>query len=453
MQIARLKNIASKLPPKPGVYFFKDSGGKNLYIGKASSLKSRVLNYTKTAALKAGLANGREDTRIKRMVQMASTLKFIATDSDIEALILESQYIKRYRPMFNVVMRDDKQYFYVGFSRGEFPKIFLTHQPQLVSSTEYKVSGIQNTKYKILNTDYVGPFTDGNAIKTTLRYLRNIFPYCTCKQLHNNYCLNYHIGKCPGFCCLKNSPERSRRIVEKKYEYKNNIKAIRDVLSGKKKSLIKNLEKEMAAKAEEENFEEAIKIRSQLERLQRIFENARVIRDLKISDNILEELKESLGLTKTPHRIEAYDISNIQGTNATGSMVVFENGKPNKNEYRKFKIRTINQANDTAMLREVLERRFNHPEWPYPDLVVIDGGRGQLSSALKVLKDKEINIVALTKDDKHSGIKVTLPNKDQIPLSRLPISVKNLILYIDAEAHRFAINYYRKLHRKSIRPN
>src|SRR3989344_1657275 len=220
MQIARLKNIASKLPPEPGVYFFKDSGGKNLYIGKASSLKSRVLNYTKTAALKAGLANGREDTRIKRMVQMASTLKFIATDSDIEALILESQYIKRYRPMFNVVMRDDKQYFYVGFSRGEFPKIFLTHQPQLVSSTEYKVSGIQNTKYKILNTDYVGPFTDGNAIKTTLRYLRNIFPYCTCKQLHNNYCLNYHIGKCPGFCCLKDSPERSRRIVEKKYEYK-----------------------------------------------------------------------------------------------------------------------------------------------------------------------------------------------------------------------------------------
>ena len=413
----RLKKQIKSLPSKPGIYIFKDGQNKDLYIGKAANLKSRVNSYLKT-----------EDSRIRRMVESAQTLKHLVASSDIEALILESQYIKARKPMFNIMLRDDKQYFYVGFSKDKFPRIFLTHQP---------------TSKK----GYIGPFTDGNALKTTLRYLRGIFPYCTCTQKHNNYCLNYHIGKCPGFCCLKNPEITSKG----RSEYKKSANAVKSVLSGKKLSLIKKLEKEMISQAKADKFEEAIKTRTKLERLQRIFENARLINEFKSLEDVLNSLKNSIGLDRVPQRIEAYDISNIQGQNATCSMIVFENGRPNKNEYRKFKIRTVWQASDTDMLKEVLFRRFNHPEWPLPDLIIIDGGKGQLSVAASITGKLEIATVALTKNAGHKGEKITISNNKSINLSEMPEETRNLILAIDAEAHRFAISYYRKLHRNILR--
>ena len=453
MTTEKLREIVSKLPAYPGIYFFKNANSKSIYIGKASSLKNRILSYLKT-----------EDSRIRKMVTMAKSLKFIVTDSDIEALILESQYIKKYKPMFNIVMRDDKQYGFVAFTKEKFPKIYITHQP----------TKIKNAKIKIVKTDFIGPFTEISALKTTLQYLRKIFPYCTCKQLHNNYCLNYHIGKCFGICCLKQQiPVSSSRFPVSK-EYNKNIKAIKDILAGKKRSLIKKFEKEMLAKAKNENFEDAINIRGKLERLQRVFKNAQIINkmdfyDISKNHKVLELIKRTLHLSKIPSRIEAYDISNIQGTNATGSMVVFDtstslnagNLKPNKNEYRKFKIKGVRGANDTAMIREVLSRRLlNHPEWPSPDLIIIDGGKNQLRAAEAVISNfqfsisnkfsiKQSPIIALTKDKKHKGIKLTTA-KGEMQLSTLPTPVKNLILHIDAEAHRFAINYYRKLHRKLL---
>src|SRR3989344_7064507 len=202
MNQAALKKYIPKLPSNPGIYIFKDAK-KYLYIGKASNLKIRLGSYLKT-----------KDFRIKKMVGLSQTLKFISTKSDIEALILESQLIKKFRPQFNIVMRDDKQYFFVGFSKNEMPRIYLTHQPD--------------------SDKHIGPFTDGNALKTTLRFLRSIFPYCTCNQLHHNYCLNYHIGKCLGFCCLKSGASN-----KEKKTYSNNIKAIGKILSGKKNSFIK----------------------------------------------------------------------------------------------------------------------------------------------------------------------------------------------------------------------
>ena len=217
MTVQYLKKIVSKLPVKPGVYFFRALGGKNIYIGKAAWLRNRVLNYTKT-----------EDSRIQKMIETAKSLKFITTDSDIEALILESQYIKKYRPIFNVVMRDDKQYGFVAFTKEAYPKIYVTHQP---NKPAYKLTGLQ--------ADFIGPFTDIGALKTTLQYLRNIFLYCTCKQLHNNYCLNYHIGKCPGFCCLKQRNRDKGQETRDKLLYRKNIKAIKNILSGNKNSLIK----------------------------------------------------------------------------------------------------------------------------------------------------------------------------------------------------------------------
>ncbi|MBI2063863.1 MAG: UvrB/UvrC motif-containing protein, partial [Candidatus Yanofskybacteria bacterium] len=375
-----------------------------------------------------------------------------------EALIVESRLIKKYHPLFNIMLRDDKQYFYVGFTNEQFPKIFLSHQ-------------IQDTKYKLLNTKFLGPFTDGGALKTVLRLLRRIFPYCTCKQKHNNYCLNYHIGKCGGICCLKQpEPSFKTQILNFKNEYKKNIGAIKDILSGKKATLIKKLEKKMGLLAKKEMFEEAADLRDKLEKLKKVFENARIILDSKnkyASKDALENLAKIVGIKYIPKRIEGYDISNIQGEFATGAMAVFTDGQPDKSQYRKFKIRIANSPNDIAMLKETLVRRFNHPEWLYPDLIIVDGGKAQLNIARSVILNfkfsilKKMAIIALTKNDRHRGdhiyinnpVKLSADNygksaQTNVPLTKLPLEIRNLILQVDSEAHRFAISYYRKLHRK-----
>ena len=187
----------------------------------------------------------------------------------------------------------------------------------------------------------MGPFTDGNTLKSTLRFLRRIFPYCTCKNEHNNFCLNYHIGKCPGVCCLKH-PDAISNFQFSISSYNKNITAIKNILNGKRVSLVKNLEKEMTLSAKRGNLEKAIELREILGKLKRVFENAQVILNLRrydISKNhnekVLLDFKNIFKLKNVPTRIEGYDISNIQGNYATGSMVVFTNGKPDKNQYRK----------------------------------------------------------------------------------------------------------------------
>ena len=431
-----LKNKIRNLPQESGIYIFKGPQKEHLYIGKAANLKSRVLSYLKT-----------EDVRIQKMVSLAKSLEYVATDSDIEALILESQLIKKFRPSFNIVMRDDKQYSFVVFSDEKYQKIFTTHQPQ----------GHEKT---------IGPFTDAGALKTTLRLFRRIFPYCTCKKPHNNFCLNYHIGKCLGFCCLKKQMTNNQQLTT----YRKNIKAIKDVLSGKKESLIKNLEKEMVQLAKSGDLEKAIELRNKISDLKRIFENAKIIKNSDILKTHRSGLESLLKLQKPIIRIEGYDVSNVQGLHATGSMVTFIHGQPDKNFYRKFKILKkkdvslrpdLNRPNDTAMLREIISRRFNHPEWPFPDLILIDGGKAQLNAAYLVIsnyyttflkKQRAPLLIALTKDEKHRGDKIYIQDrKTPLPLTKLSPFDKNLLLAIDSEAHRFAIGYYRKLHRKSLK--
>ncbi len=428
-----LKKSVSLAPSVPGIYTFSAkggsaSGGKEiLYIGKAANLKSRLRSYLRT-----------NDARIQKMLSVAEKIEFKKTDSDIEALILESQLIKDFRPQFNIMLRDDKQYFYVGFSHStssgqaeKFPKLFLTHQPQGFAG------------------EAIGPFTDGATLKSTLKFLRRIFPYCTCKKPHNNFCLNYHIGKCVGFCCLKKPTTNNLQLTT----YKKNITAIKEILNGKRLSLVKKLEKEMEQLAKKSELEKAIELRNKISNLKRIFENARVIQTYDTSKHhklsLLSDLKKVLGLRKIPTRIEGYDISNIQGTNATGSMVVFEDGVPNKSQYRKFKIRSKRTPDDTFMLSEMLQRRFNHPEWQFPDLILIDGGKGQLNTAREIIKlsGKKNPIISVAKG-RYEIFSTTL--EKPVSMANLPSNVRNLIKNIDAEAHRFAINYYRKLHKRTL---
>ncbi len=427
MDIETLKKYIAKTPDNPGIYRFQTLLRQDIYIGKAASLKKRLNSYCKAT-----------DPRIRSMIAEAHHITHIETESDIEALILESQLIKQKRPKFNIVLRDDKQYFYIAFTKDEFPRLFLTHQ----------TSGrIKQRNHEI--SEFIGPFTDGAALKATLKYLRNIFPYCTCTQKHHNFCLNYHIGKCIGYCCLV-----GEQPAEQKTRYLANIKAIRDILNGRKSNLVKDLKNRMETAGKEHDFDLAIELRNKLERLERVFYNAQVIQHSEILKLHSSELQKKLKIKKPIIRIEGYDISNIQGLHATGSMVTFVHGLPDKNFYRKFNIKRVHGSNDTAMLREIIERRFNHTEWPFPDLIVIDGGKGQVSSALATLKEMHIKIplVGLSKDNRHVGKQLIVPGrKTPILLDKLPDLDRNLLLAIDAEAHRFAINHYRHLHSKAFK--
>ncbi|MBI2003656.1 MAG: GIY-YIG nuclease family protein [Parcubacteria group bacterium] len=457
----KIINQIKKAPQSPGVYIFKNKKGRFLYIGKAVNLKNRIKQY---------FGKKTYSPFLEHILNEAAKVEFKKTDSEIEALILESRLIKEHQPKYNIMLRDDKQYFYVVFTNEKFPKIFLTHQPRArgpapphphrAQSADLRSAGGPpvGSPLRLATHYYIGPFTDGTALKAALRLLRRIFPYCTCKQKHNNFCLNYHIGKCPGICCLKNHETKSMKHETQRY--KKNIKAIKEILSGKKDSLIKKLKKELNQLAENQNFENAIKLRNQVEKLEKIFANAKIISDSETetrTKSILKSLVKAFKLPHLPKRIEGYDISNIQGKNAVGAMVVFSDGKPDKNGYRKFKIRLKKTSDDTAMLKEIIIRRFNHREWPYPDLIFIDGGKGQLNAAQNAIafiaaysgnwKFRLLTIISLAKG-KNEVFATTL--KKPLSLKKLPNGVKNLILNIDAEAHRFAISFYRKIHRKSL---
>ena len=360
------------IPISPGVYFFLDAKGKRLYIGKAVNLRNRLRGHP--------------------MLTKATSVDWQVCDSEIEALILESRFIKKYKPPYNISLRDDKNYSYVVFTDDEFPKVFVAHR------------------------NGIGPFTSSTELRAALKALRKIFPFCSCKKPHTRMCLNGHLKLCFGFCCLK----EPTTTAEKKM-YRASIRALQDVLSGKRRSILN----------------------------QRMIENIKIIKEIAGRESAIEKLEKILGLKKII-RIEGYDISNIQGKFATGSMVVFENGMPNKSEYRKFKIQAPNSPNDILMLREMLERRLRHPEWQFPDVMLIDGGKGQLnaaSDAIRYTLRDTLPILSIAKG-KQEIFSTTLSKP--LSISHLPSAVAMLLLHIDAEAHRFAITYYRKLHQRTI---
>ncbi|MEK7564909.1 MAG: GIY-YIG nuclease family protein [Patescibacteria group bacterium] len=447
MKILSITKNLSKLPASPGVYFFKDKNGKTIYIGKSGNLKNRVQSYFNPTSLKL-----RGASKVK-MISEIFDIEILKTESEIEALIKESELIKKHKPKFNVLMRDSKNYLYVGFTHStssgqakeEFPKIILTHQP------------IENCKLGIEN--YVGPFTDGTAVRKTLHILRDIFPYCTCQQKHETKCLNAHMGKCLTFCCLKES-SKIYRIYDRKFgirgQYQKNIRAIKSVLIGRSRVLLKELKKEIKQAIKNQNFELAKTIKNQIINLDSVLKHAHVLTE-KFEFSSPSIFKDTLpdftllGFKNNPKRIETYDISNFHGAEAVGSMVVFElqeNGqyKANKNEYRKFKIKTISGINDPAMMAEIIKRRLNN-NWPLPQLIIVDGGRTQLNAALEILQKTNIRVVSLAKKLEE----IYLPeNKEPILAQKFGRSLKYLFQAIRDEAHRFAISYHRKLHRQAI---
>lgn len=393
MKLANLKNF--NLPDCPGVYYFINTDGEILYVGKATSLKDRVKSYFARDIL---LTRG---PKILKMLDEAVEVKYKETPSVLEALILEANEIKKHQPIANSKEKDDKSYLYVTITKEDFPKVTITR-----GSGTY------------------GPFPHSAELKEALKIIRKIFPFRDdkCKITDKlKPCFNAQIGLCPGPC--------AGWIT--KADYRKQIRNIKLFFEAKKPQLIKTLEKEMQSLAKKREFEKADEIKKKLFALDHIQDIALIKRDL-------EE-------TSTKHfRIEAYDIAHISGTNVVGVMTVVEDGEVNKSQYRKFKIK-LDKNDDTKNLKEVLSRRFGHPEWRFPNLIVVDGGKGQINAARQILEEsglEMIDIVSVVKDSKHKAREI-LNLKDR--------SLEKAIITANMEAHRFAIGYHRKLRGKGFR--
>ena len=535
------------VPNQPGCYIYYNKDNEIIYVGKAKNLKRRVYSY---------FHKQHDSVKVTVLVSQIERMEYIITDSEVEALILESHLIEKHKPKYNILLKDDKKYPYFLITDEDFPRI-------------------QVVRKKNLNPDkgrFYGPYTDVGAMWATLDFLKRIFPLKQCKQpkFSNRPCLYYHIGKCLAPCQGKVTPE----------EYQKLIKQVELFLSGKQTELLKEIQGQMVKYAENEQFEKAAKMRDSyndlvktLEHQKVVYENTKLNEDIlacvyedgifvivimmiregrlidkkdftyfvdnidkaeyletfftdyysnlklefpdKIVSKDMEEvgnkelfqdwlkvisgkkilinygngrgkygelyelavknalntlenaklkkmaqirddfnevgsyLAEKLHLTNFPNRIECYDISHIQGTNTVASMVVFQNGLPKKTAYRKFKVRmTEGKPDDFLSMKEVLTRRLKRlgePKWEKPDLIIIDGGKGQLSSVMQIVEDLGVKVgkggidfVSLAKREEE----VFLPNKSKSILLPRDSNALYLIQRIRDEAHRFAITFH-----------
>ena len=549
-----LRETIKLVPEQPGCYLYYDKEGEIIYVGKAKNLKRRVYSY---------FHKQHDNPKTTILVSQIEKLEYIITDSEVEALILESHLIKKHKPKYNILLKDDKKYPYFLITDEDFPRI-------------------QIVRKKNLNPDkgrFYGPYTDVGAMYATLDFLKRLFPLKQCKtpKFSNRPCLYYHIGKCLAPCQGKVTPE----------EYQKLIQQVELFLSGKQKELLKEIQAQMQKYSDEQQFEKAAKMRDSyldlqktLERQKVVYENTKLNEDiiavlyedgilaivimmiregrlidkkdftyfvdnidkteyfetffrdyytglklefpdriiskdleevgqkelyqdwlkvlsgkkitinygggkykelyelaLKNARNLLENAKlkkmaqirddfnevgsylaEKLHLTNFPNRIECYDISHIQGTNTVASMVVFQNGLPKKSAYRKFKVRmTEGKPDDFLSMKEVLSRRLSRlgePKWEKPDLIIIDGGKGQLSSVMQIVEDMGIKIgkdgidfVSLAKREEE----VFLPHQSKSILLPKDSNALYLIQRIRDEAHRFAITYHRDLRSKDLK--
>lgn len=461
---SQLKNKLQSLPREPGVYFHKSQSGEIIYVGKAAVLASRVRQYFQKSRP--------FDPKTEALVQEIEDTDWITVETEIDALFLESEMIKRYKPRYNILLRDDKSQLYIRIPmKDDFPSVTFTRDPLDDGA------------------DYYGPYYNGWAIKKAMKYLRKVFPYSTHQTLPTRVCLQYHLGLCPGV--------EEQKISKK--DYRGSLARLTMYLRGKRKQLTADMEKEMKLAAKNQDFELAAMLRNQLyslKSLQRqiIFSDKEFMDVSK--DHALSGLQELLSLPDIPRRIEGYDISHMQGTNNVASMVVATNGLTDKAQYRKFKMR-IPGNDDFAHMNETMLRRFSgkHTDWPTPQLLLIDGGKGQLSAALDGLEARgvQIPVIGLAKREEEivihksrSHIRLNMKNvaedydteaagegappsddistvyrirevarpfvsdeSDDFIVVRLPKSthISKLLQRIRDESHRFAVSYHTHLKR------
>lgn len=435
---AKLEQKLKSLPRSAGVYFHKSADGEIIYVGKAAVLKNRVKQY---------FQNTRDmDVKTKALVAEIDDTDWIETESEVDALFLESEMVKRYMPRFNILLRDDKSLLYVRINmRDEWPYVSFTRNP-----ADDKA-------------EYFGPYYNGFAVKKALRYLRKVFPYYTNPPKHTDRPdLDVHIGLSP-------------RPGTSSEEYKATLRKLIRYMEGGRKALARELEREMKQAAKLHDFENATVLRNRLHNLRelqsRIMFGDKEFLDIS-KDRALSDLVDLLGLPKVPARIEGYDISHMSGTNVVASMVVFRNGVSDRAEYRKFKTR-VEHNNDFFNMNETISRRLSEKNlkmWGKPDLILIDGGKGQLDAALGARENLEVHdipLIGLAKREEQIVIDHTRSNvvlnkqklaeldgyttvSDNFTLVNLPHSthIIKLLQRIRDESHRFAVSYHTVLKRQ-----
>jgi len=469
-----LRQKIAKFPQEPGVYLFKDGDKKVLYVGKAKNLRKRTQSYVRPAA--------RMETAKHQMIALAKDVEFIITDTEKDALILENTLIKKHQPPYNIVFKDDKNYVYIFIPKEKYPRVIVKRLRE----------------FNPRKGAFFGPYTSARAVRTTLKTIKAIFPYRSCSLVSKRACMDYHLGRCAGTCVGEISEEEYDKIIDSVKAFLNgHVDGVTRYLESEMERASKEKEGDVAcvnlfrvrggaltvreyfiiqhvaelsetailrafsrrfygalAARPKEVIKQGQALRGQRRKLIEMGKKnaeqylarsteALAAKQVRANDG-LAHLRDDLNLPRLPKRIEAYDISNIQGTDPVGSMVVFTNGLPDKSEYRKFHIRNVQGPNDYAMMQEVLKRRLKHDDWDMPDLMVIDGGKGQLSAVLEMLADagKKIPVIGLAKREEE----VFEPGKKE------PTPVAQAGLYIlqalRDEAHRFAITFYRKTARK-----
>ncbi len=406
-----LQEKIKNFPEAPGVYLMKGKNGEVLYIGKAASLRKRVLSYFQPSRP--------HPPRIAVLLTQVSDIEYRITRTEAEALLDEAGLIKSKKPKYNVALRDDKSYPWIRLTHEAFPRIFVTRRKVEDGSL------------------YFGPYTDAGLLHTALASMRRNFPLRNCRTFPKKPCLDYYIGQCLAPCVgYIGQKEYNQLVLEAKL-----------FLEGKRHELLQSLSRKMQHFSEERRFEEAATVRDEIQALSGV--SLRNQRSGPLAQ--LEEAQKLLRLKTLPRRIEAFDISNVFGTSACGSMVCFVDGMPYKDGYRRFRIKEVVGIDDYEMMREVIRRRYvrvKRENLEKPDLVIVDGGRGQLSAARGVLKEigfAEVPAIGIAKRFER------IYQSDRSDTIELPKNSKllHLIQRIRDEAHRFAITYHHLLREKS----
>jgi len=466
MELEKLKIKISKFIQTPGVYIFRNKSRKIIYIGKATNLRSRVRSYFsdyfKRSDLKPAKVAPQYGRPIEAMIHEVADIKTIETDSVLEALILESGLIKKNMPKYNAMGKDDKSFSYFVITKEKFPRVVILRKTDLDIFKRSDLSRPKRPKEvgPLSVTKAYGPYTSKKQMEIALKIIRKIFPFHSNRQQTEKGCLDFQIGNCPG-------PYAGAITQE---DYQKNIRGIQMILEGRKKSLLKKLEKEMKEFSKKHEYEKAAELRNKIFALKHIQDVALISADTySVERGAWSKDKNDMRYAIRDTRIEAYDISNISGQYATGSMIVFKNGEPDKSQYRKFKIKTLQGADDVGMMREVLLRRFKNDwpasthgdsstrGWPQPDLILLDGGKGHLNMGKILLRELGIiiPIVAVAKGKSRKNLNFQFSIFNQFSMTQFPNEIKNLLVdkklvkRIMNEAHRFAIVYHKKLRREN----
>jgi excinuclease ABC subunit C len=448
-KVLRWLEAYQKSEHKPGVYWFMNALGKVIYVGKAKDLKNRLGSYTQLTQIHG---------KTKRMVLEATNLKYNVQESELMALLVEAELIRLHQPQYNIQLKDDKTPLYLYITNDLYPVIKTVRKKDL----KRLMATSDVTKNNIF-----GPYQSAYRAKEILKMIRPIFRWCD-KPLGENSstisarpCFYYHINRCSGACIGKISPE----------EYRQSIEQLKKFLRGKTKEVLQFFKSEMAEASESKEYERAAMYRDGLRLIEAFLKPTFKLKPdfqlPKLYESITEEgllhlrkeIRQFYSLSKDYplHRIEGFDVSNIQGKDAAVSMVVFTEGKPDKAEYRLFNIYSLNTPNDYHMMKEAVARRQNHPEWGKPSLLLIDGGRGQLRAALSVWQ-WEVPVVSIVKNPDRLVIPVFKdpskpdPKTMKYHFVHFPENHPTLTLLqqIRDESHRFAKKQHTRLRNKSI---